>query len=225
MGCDGPRPKASCQPDQHAEFSIWGSGEEVCRDALFSAIRSSPSSLRMLAVDDVGLRVCNQFTVYCIGFHAHDRHSYAAPVLLWPSLLFVSRSQFVMACPSFVAPIAQPYHENKFHLMSEDDKLQTLRDSVLSLRNCVASMGQHVDMGRQHNWFNPLTMESFIWDNATNEDNISMVKEGVLALHRDISVVAHHTSQLKVALPDLSVLENSEPGSTEPPRKRPARTL
>ena len=109
--------------------------------------------------------------------------------------------------------------------MSEDDKLQTLRDSVLSLRNCVASIGRQVDMGRQHDWFNPLTMESFIWDNATNEDKISMVKEGVLALHRDISVVAHHTSQLKVTLPDLSVLESSEPASTEPPRKRPARTL
>ena len=67
MGCGGTSSKASCQPDQHAEFSIWGSGEEVCRDALFSAIRSSPSSLRMLAVDDIGLRVCNQFTVYCIG--------------------------------------------------------------------------------------------------------------------------------------------------------------
>ena len=139
-----------------------------------------------------------------------------------------------MSCLSSVAP-PEPYHENKFHLLTDDDKLQTLRDSVLSLRSCVATMGLQVDLGRQHNWFSPLTMESFIWDNATNDDKISMVKEGVLALHRDISVVAHHTSQLTMTLPDLSVLESSEPnvgsnegsneGSDEPPRKRPARTL
>jgi len=95
MVCGGTSSKTSCQPDQHAEFSIWGSGEEVCRDALFSAIRSTPSSLRMLAVHDIGLYrftvsvYCLLYRFNCISLHAHDRRSYVVQVLLWPSLLFV----------------------------------------------------------------------------------------------------------------------------------------
>ncbi len=190
------------------------------------------SNSKCLCYFQYGFCLLSNFS--CIVIHAHDPHSCVAPVLLWLRLwsLFVSRSQFAMACPSFVAAPPEPYHKNKFCLMSEDDKLQTLRDSILSLGNCVASMGLQVNMGRRHDWFNPSIIQNFDWDNATNSDKITVVKEGVLALQKDISMIAHHTStSVTVTIPDLSVLEFPEPDepdssdSNEPPRKRPARTL